>query len=195
MLGDTSEFGPIDLLGGIAVNMGATKFALAKPDLRVGIALGKDKKVQPYSDFRFLGGVAAALAGQFGPPMVRRAGHDLANGLLNSFVATEMVAAKAKELCAPDGFYVGRASAPAQIAESAESEKLAGEYANELLNQVVRVRVGESTAQIREYYMAKAFFADSNQTSIDALLAELDAEELEEDPLEISVPWEDPSNG
>lgn len=74
-------------------------------------------------------------------------------------------------------------------------EKLAGEYANELLNQVVRVRVGESTAQIREYYMAKAFFADSNQTSIDALLAELDAEELEEDPLEISVPWEDSSNG
>jgi len=31
MLGDTSEFGPIDLLGGIAVNMGATKFALSKP--------------------------------------------------------------------------------------------------------------------------------------------------------------------
>jgi len=70
-------------------------------------------------------------------------------------------------------------------------EALAGEFANELLNQVVRQRVGESTAQIREYYMAKAFFADSNQTSIDALLAELDAEELEEDPLEISVPWEE----
>jgi hypothetical protein len=29
------------------------------------------------------------------------------------------------------------------------------------------------------------------QSSIDALLAELDAEELEEDDLEISVPWED----
>ncbi|HMV66163.1 MAG TPA: His-Xaa-Ser system protein HxsD [Myxococcota bacterium] len=72
-------------------------------------------------------------------------------------------------------------------------EKLAGEFANELLNQVVRQRVGEATAQIREYYMAKAFFADSNQTSIDALLAELDAEELEEDPLEIAVPWEEPN--
>ncbi|MCB9664900.1 MAG: His-Xaa-Ser system protein HxsD [Alphaproteobacteria bacterium] len=68
---------------------------------------------------------------------------------------------------------------------------LAGEFANELLNQVIRIRVGESTAQIREYYMAKAFFADANQTSIDALLAELDQEELEEDPLEISVPWEE----
>lgn len=72
-------------------------------------------------------------------------------------------------------------------------EALAGEFANELLNQVVRLRVGESTAQIREYYMAKAFFADANQTSIDALLAELDAEELDEDPLEIAVPWEDPN--
>lgn len=70
-------------------------------------------------------------------------------------------------------------------------EAVAGEFANELLNQVVRIRVGESTAQIREYYMAKAFFADSNQTSIDALLAELDAEELDEDPLEIAVPWEE----
>lgn len=77
--------------------------------------------------------------------------------------------------------------------EDADLEKLAGEFANELLNQVVRQRIGESTAQIREYYMAKAFFADSNQTSIDALLAELDAEELEEDPLEISVPWEEPN--
>lgn len=42
--------------------------------------------------------------------------------------------------------------------------------------------------------MAKAFFADANQASIDKLLAELDAEELDEDPLEISVPWEE-SNG
>lgn len=126
MLGDTSEFGPIDLLGGIAVNVGATKFALAKPDLRVGIALGKDKKVQAYSDFRFLGGVAAAIAGQFGPPMVRRAGHNLANGLLNSFVATEMVAAKAKELCAPDGFRAPAKQIGETIPDMAEG---AGNYA------------------------------------------------------------------
>jgi His-Xaa-Ser system protein HxsD len=70
-------------------------------------------------------------------------------------------------------------------------EKIAGEFANELLNQVVRLRVGEATAEIREAYMAKAFFADANQTNIDALLAELDQEELDEDPLEISVPWEE----
>ena len=82
---------------------------------------------------------------------------------------------------------------PKDETDAAGLEKLADEFANELLNQVVRQRIDESTSQIREYYMAKAFFADSNQTSIDALLAELDAEELEEDPLEISVPWEEPN--
>ena len=76
---------------------------------------------------------------------------------------------------------------------SVEEEQLvtmAGEFANELMNQIVRIQVGEKTAQIREYYLARAFFSDPNQSSIDALLAELDAEELEEDELEISVPWE-----
>jgi len=71
-----------------------------------------------------------------------------------------------------------------------ELRELAGEFANELLNQVVRGQVGEKTAQVREYYLARAFFSDPNQSSIDALLAELDAEELEDDELEISVPWE-----
>lgn len=80
---------------------------------------------------------------------------------------------------------------PKEEADAKALEALAGEFANELLNQVIRLRVGESTAQIREYYMAKAFFADANQTSIDALLAELDADELEEESLEISVPWEE----
>ena len=70
-------------------------------------------------------------------------------------------------------------------------EALAGEFANELLNQALRVRVGESTATLREYYMARAFFTTPVQSSIDALLAELDAEELEDDDLEIAVPWED----
>lgn len=69
-------------------------------------------------------------------------------------------------------------------------EALAGQLGNELLNQVVRLRVGASTARIREYYLAKAFFADPDRAGIDALLAELDAEELAEDPLEIAVPWE-----
>lgn len=66
---------------------------------------------------------------------------------------------------------------------------LAGEFANELLNQVMRTRVSASTARIREYYFAKAFFTEPDRSGIDALLAELDAEEMEEDPLEIEVPW------
>ena len=70
-------------------------------------------------------------------------------------------------------------------------ESLSGEFSNELLNQTLRVRIGESTAKIREYYMARAFVSHPAQASIDALLAELDAEELEDDDLEISVPWED----
>jgi His-Xaa-Ser system protein HxsD len=72
---------------------------------------------------------------------------------------------------------------------------LAGEFANELLNQVIRVRVGEATSRIREYTLAKAFFSDPGRSTIDALLAELDAEELDEDPLEIEVPWEKPADG
>ena len=67
---------------------------------------------------------------------------------------------------------------------------LAGEFANELLNQMVRQQVSESTQRIREYYMGRAFYGDDTRASIDALLAELDAEELAEEPLEISVPWE-----
>lgn len=73
----------------------------------------------------------------------------------------------------------------------AQLEELAGEFVNELLNQMVRAQVGESTARIREYYMARAFFSTDTQTTIDDLLAELDDEELEEAPLEIAVPWED----
>lgn len=74
--------------------------------------------------------------------------------------------------------------------DTPQLEALAGEFTNELLNQILRFRIGSSTSKIREYYMARAFVSHPAQSSIDALLAELDAEELEEDDLEISVPWE-----
>lgn len=77
--------------------------------------------------------------------------------------------------------------------EPAALEALAGELANELLNQVLRVRIGDSTRKIREYYMARAFFSTSTRSSIDQLLAELDQEELAQDDLEISVPWDAPA--
>ncbi len=79
--------------------------------------------------------------------------------------------------------------------DSAGLEALAGEFANELLNQVLRVRIGDSTGRIREYYMARAFFSTTTQSSIDQLLAELDEEELADDDLEISVPWDAPDAG
>ena len=74
-------------------------------------------------------------------------------------------------------------------ATEAELEALAGEMGNELLNQTLRARLGRSTMRIREYYMARAFFANDTDSTISDLLAELDAEELEEDALEIPVPW------
>jgi len=78
--------------------------------------------------------------------------------------------------------------------ESEASEEaldaMAGEFANELLNQVLRQRIGESTRDLRAYTMGRAFAGSAPRASIDALLAELDAEELEEDDLEIQVPWE-----
>lgn len=72
-------------------------------------------------------------------------------------------------------------------------DALAGEFANELLNQALRKAVGASNAKIREFILAKALFSVDAPSSIDKLLAELDAEEME--PLEIPVPWEAEKNG
>lgn len=72
-----------------------------------------------------------------------------------------------------------------------ELDTLAGEFANELLSQVTRMRLSQATARIREYYTAAALRAATSAPSIDALLAELESEELGEDPLEIMVPWEE----
>jgi hypothetical protein len=89
MLGDTSEFGPLDLLGSLAVNAATTRFACQSPTLRYGLKVKGD--VPAYADFRFLGGVAAAAAGQFiNDPTARRVGHDLATGLLGEQLGCEV---------------------------------------------------------------------------------------------------------
>lgn len=75
-------------------------------------------------------------------------------------------------------------------ATAAELETLAGEFMNELLSQATRLRLSQSSARIREYYTAAALRAAASAPSVDDLLAELDAEELGDDPLEIAVPWE-----
>lgn len=106
MLGDTSEFGPLDLLGSLAVNAATTRMACQSDTLRYGIKVKGD--VPAWADFRFLGGVAAAAAGQFiNNPTARRVGHDTAVGLLGSYVATEMCRSKALERAS--------SAAPAQI--------------------------------------------------------------------------------
>ena len=76
-------------------------------------------------------------------------------------------------------------------ATAADLDALAGEFANELLSQVTRLRLSNSTARLREYYTAAALRAATSAPSVDELLAELEAEELLEDPLEIMVPWEE----
>ena len=72
-----------------------------------------------------------------------------------------------------------------------ELDTLAGEFVNELLSQAARLRMSQATSRIREYYTAAALRAAAAAPSVDDLLAELDAEELGDDPLEIRVPWEE----
>jgi His-Xaa-Ser system protein HxsD len=78
-----------------------------------------------------------------------------------------------------------------ESATPAELDALAGDFANELLCQVTRLRLAQATARIREYYTAAALRAAASAPSVDDLLAELESEELLEDPLEIMVPWEE----
>jgi His-Xaa-Ser system protein HxsD len=75
-------------------------------------------------------------------------------------------------------------------ATSVELDALAGEFMNEILSQAARLRLSQATARIREYYTAAALRAAASAPSVDDLLAELDSEELGDDPLEITVPWE-----
>jgi His-Xaa-Ser system protein HxsD len=73
-----------------------------------------------------------------------------------------------------------------------ELDALAGEFANELLNQALRHKLAEATMPIREQYMSRAFFVPpAVPSTIDAILAELDAEELE-GGVQVQVPWKRP---
>jgi hypothetical protein len=139
--GSTSEFGSVDLLGTLAVNAGVTHLAAKKADFRTGIAIkqkdenGRETKAVPgYLDYRFLGGLASAvIAGTVGRrnAMVSRAGHDVASGLLNSFVATETM----RNACmqgAAGGSSVAPAAAQPQGGGNmlgVADDELAGEYA------------------------------------------------------------------
>lgn len=135
-LGDSSPFAPIDLVGGLVTNVVATNMACKNHSFRTGIGLTvKDaqgnavldinrqpvKEVPAYLDFRFLGGLAAAVAGQLVPhPTARRVGHDLASGLLNSYVATETCRRHALERVSQPEWESQDGPLARQIAEQAQ---------------------------------------------------------------------------
>ncbi|GDX78451.1 hypothetical protein LBMAG42_02620 [Deltaproteobacteria bacterium] len=81
-----------------------------------------------------------------------------------------------------------------QAATEEELLALIGQFSSELLNQALRKQVGESNGRLREFIMAKALFAADGPSTIDRLLAELDAEEMASDDLDIPVPWEKPAS-
>ena len=147
MIGDASEFTPLDLLGTLAINAGMSHLACTHKSgsFRVGIASKKTGDIPAYADFRFLGGVGSALAASFGGPMVRRLGHDLATGLLGSYVSTETcrrqalkrieLAENQSSLTQSQGMAQSQITAQAQIPPQAQAQAvpvpaddLAGDY-------------------------------------------------------------------
>jgi His-Xaa-Ser system protein HxsD len=70
-------------------------------------------------------------------------------------------------------------------------ERLAQAFAEAVLDEAVRGQIGASTLALREYYVGRALFVDPPRPNIDAILAELDAAELEDDPLDIRLPWDE----
>lgn len=77
----------------------------------------------------------------------------------------------------------------------AELDDLAGGFLNELLSQALRLQLARSTSRIREFYTAASMRAATSAPSVDDLLAELESDDLLEDPLEIMVPWEEKHAG
>lgn len=73
------------------------------------------------------------------------------------------------------------------------ADELCGEMANELLNQLVRLRLGDTHERLRAAYLSKMF--STREATLDALLAELGDTDLDDDDLEISVPWADDTAG
>lgn len=125
MLGQSSDFAPIDLLASLGTNAAVTHFACKSETFRLGMK-NKQGEIPAWADVRFLGGLAAAVAAQFGGPTVSRVGHDAALGLLNSYVATETCRKHAIDRLKAAG---GAAAAPAAIPESVPAAGARNAYA------------------------------------------------------------------
>src|SRR4030043_521272 len=71
------------------------------------------------------------------------------------------------------------------MTSSAELEKIAGEFYNELLNQLLREKVNATNAKIREYIVSQALYS-AVPNEVDELLKEVEEEDWQEDPLGIA---------
>ena len=79
-----------------------------------------------------------------------------------------------------------------QPLDGAGLRALGGEFANELVNQALRVTLDESGRKLREYIVAKAhFFQEDGGRDVQKLLDTTMQEAFDEDPLDIAVPWEE----
>ncbi len=78
------------------------------------------------------------------------------------------------------------------LLDGAGLRALGGEFANELVNQALRVTLDESGRKLREYIVAKAhFFHEEGGRDVQKLLDATMQEAFDEDPLDIAVPWEE----
>jgi His-Xaa-Ser system protein HxsD len=79
-------------------------------------------------------------------------------------------------------------------ASGADLELLAGDFAHELLAQVIRAKLAQAHQPIAQKVLGQAFAAQDSTATIDALLAELARETppatTQEDPLNVGVAWE-----
>ena len=67
---------------------------------------------------------------------------------------------------------------------------LGGEFYNELLNQLLREKISQTNAKIREYIVSQALY-NAVPNEVDELLKEVEEEDWQEDPLGIAKTWEE----
>ncbi len=73
-----------------------------------------------------------------------------------------------------------------------ELYKIAGEFHNELLNQMLREKISDSNAKIREYIVSAALY-NAVPSDVDRILKEVEDEDWQQDPLGIAKTWESSS--
>jgi len=84
--------------------------------------------------------------------------------------------------------FKGKDASFAKATEAEDLEKIAGEFHNELLNQLLREKIGDTNAKIREYIVSAALY-NAVPNEVDKLLQEVEEEDWQEDPLGIAKTW------